>query len=118
MPVIADGLFTHDQGDFGNGRVWETDITIPNKTCEACTLQILEFMTPHSIGCFYHHCANLKIVAYPNAHHGFDSPNQGKLVLTGLRSTKSGTATIGTDPEARADVLKRVPEILAAMQGR
>jgi len=62
--------------------------------------------------------ASLKIVAYPNAHHGFDSPNQGKLVLTGLRSTRSGTATIGTDPEARADVLKRVPELLATMQGR
>ena len=62
--------------------------------------------------------ASLKIVAYPNAHHGFDAPQQGTLVLTGLRSTKSGTATIGTDPEARADVLKRVPEILATMRGR
>jgi dienelactone hydrolase len=62
--------------------------------------------------------ANLKIVAYPNAHHGFDAPHQGKLILTGLRSTKSGTATIGTDPEARADVLTRVPALLATMQGR
>ena len=62
--------------------------------------------------------AKLPIVAYPNAHHGFDSPHQGKLVLTGLRATKSGTATIGTDPEARADVIKRVPELLATMRGR
>jgi len=62
--------------------------------------------------------AGLKIVAYPNAHHGFDAPDQAKLVLTGIRSTKSGTATIGTDPAARADVLKRVPQILATMQGR
>ena len=62
--------------------------------------------------------ANLKIVAYPNAHHGFDSPNQEKLVVTGLRSAISGTATFATDPEARADVIKRVPAILATMQGR
>ena len=62
--------------------------------------------------------AKLPIVAYPNAHHGFDAPDQGKLVLTGLRSTKSGTATIGTDPAARADVIKRVPEILGTMRGR
>jgi dienelactone hydrolase len=62
--------------------------------------------------------AKLPIVAYPNAHHGFDAPDQGKLILTGLRSTKSGTATIGTDLAARADVIKRVPAILSTMQGR
>ena len=62
--------------------------------------------------------AGLKIVAYPNANHGFDAPDQAKLVLKGIRSTKSGTATVGTDPAARADVLKRVPEILATMPGR
>ena len=62
--------------------------------------------------------AGLKLVAYPNAHHVFDSPNQGKLILTGIRATASGTATIATDPEARADVLKRVPEILGTMQAR
>lgn len=62
--------------------------------------------------------ASLPIIAYPNAYHGFDSPNQGKLILTGIRATKSGTATIGTDPHARADVLKRVPDILATMPVR
>jgi dienelactone hydrolase len=61
--------------------------------------------------------AGLDLVAYPNAGHAFDAPNQPKLVVTGLR-TPSGTATVGTDPEARADVFRRVPEILATMQGR
>jgi dienelactone hydrolase len=58
---------------------------------------------------------NLPLVAYPNAYHGFDAPNVKKMVLTGIRATKSHTATIGTDPEARADLLKRVPEILAGI---
>jgi len=62
--------------------------------------------------------AGLPLVAYPNASHGFDTPDQPKLVLRGIRSTASGTATVGTDPQARADDLKRVPEIFAAMPGR
>jgi dienelactone hydrolase len=61
--------------------------------------------------------AGVKLVAYPNAFHAFDLPNQAKLVVTGIR-TPNGTGTVGTDPEARADVLKRVPEILATMPGR
>jgi dienelactone hydrolase len=60
----------------------------------------------------------LKITVYPKAGHGFDAPNQPKLVIRDLHTTASGTATIGTDPEARADVLKRVPEILAGSMRR
>lgn len=61
-PVIADGLFQHGQNDFPSGKVWETDVKMPDQTCDNCTLQILEFMTPHAPGCFYFHCANVKIV--------------------------------------------------------
>lgn len=59
-PVLADGLFEHRQGI--NDKVWETDVTLPNTTCADCTLQVIEFMTPHPPSCFYYHCANLQIV--------------------------------------------------------
>jgi hypothetical protein len=65
-PVLADGLFQH------SARVdapWETDVTIPNITCKACTLQVIQFMEQHAVnnpGQFtYHHCAVLKITADP-----------------------------------------------------
>jgi dienelactone hydrolase len=49
----------------------------------------------------------VEFVFYPDAHHGFDAPNQAETVLTGLR-TPSGTATVGTQPEARVDAVMRV----------
>jgi MYXO-CTERM domain-containing protein len=60
--ILADGLFVHADEDFGSGKVWETDVTIPDKTCPNCILQIIEFMTPHSPGCFYYHCANIQVL--------------------------------------------------------
>ncbi len=66
-PVLADGLFKHD------ARVdqpWETDVTIPNISCKACTLQVIQFMEQHAVnnpGQFtYHHCAVLRITADPS----------------------------------------------------
>ena len=54
---------------------------------------------------------------YPDAPHGFDAPNQPRRTRTGV-FTPSGTATVGTEPAARADALRRVPEILAESLGR
>ncbi len=66
IPVLADGLFapTARAPD-----PFETDIQLPNITCEKCTLQIVEFMAEHGLnkdgGYFYHHCADLQIAADP-----------------------------------------------------
>ncbi|MBV9504550.1 MAG: hypothetical protein JO323_06040 [Acidobacteriia bacterium] len=65
-PVLADGLFTHKTRP---AAPFETDLPLPNITCEKCTLQIIEFMAEHGLnkdgGFFYHHCADLQIVADP-----------------------------------------------------
>ena len=49
---------------------FETEIQLPNITCEKCTLQIVEFMAEHGYnrdgGYFYHHCADLQITADPS----------------------------------------------------
>lgn len=60
--------------------------------------------------------ADLGYVRYPGAHHGFD----GTLPLrvrTGL-ATRSGTATVGGDPRARADAHARTFEFLARVLGQ
>lgn len=66
MPVLADGLFAHTKP--ANGDL-QASLTLPNLTCERCTLQIIEFMAEHGPnpggGYYYHHCADLHITADP-----------------------------------------------------
>jgi dienelactone hydrolase len=73
--------------------------------------------TPASFCKAFADTSGLKIVVYPKAGHGFDAPNQPMRQLKGVQ-TPSGTATIGTEPEARADVRKRIPELLTALTKR
>ena len=56
-----------------------------------------------------------EIIVYPGAHHDFDRANTPLRVRTGLVRTDdpSGVAHGGTNPAARSDALKRVPEWLA-----
>jgi hypothetical protein len=65
-PVLADGLFVHSARPEGE---FETEVMLPNITCAACTLQVIQFMAEHSYnrdgGYFYHHCATLNITADP-----------------------------------------------------
>jgi len=54
-------------------------------------------------------------VVYPGAYHDFDHPNRAVQVRTGyaFSTDASGRVHTGTNPQARADALKRVPEWLA-----
>jgi hypothetical protein len=65
-PVLVDGLWPHTSRPTAK---WETDVMIPNITCEKCALQIIEFMAEHpgvrEGGFSYHHCADLQITADP-----------------------------------------------------
>lgn len=54
------------------------------------------------------------LVTYPGAFHYFDAPDVPLRVRRNIASTKSGTATIGTDPAARTDAIQRVPAYPAA----
>ncbi|HEX2655120.1 MAG TPA: dienelactone hydrolase family protein [Xanthobacteraceae bacterium] len=58
--------------------------------------------------------ARASIIIYPGAHHDFDHPNRPLRQQSGLGFTvdASGRAHSGTDPAARADAIKRVPEWL------
>jgi dienelactone hydrolase len=58
--------------------------------------------------------ARVQIVVYPRAHHEFDRANSPIRLRTGLVNTvdPSGKAHGGTDPAARNDAFKRVPQWL------
>jgi hypothetical protein len=66
-PVLVDGLFPHNAKTTAP---LETDVTVPNINCKACTLQVIQFMEQHPMnnpGNFtYHHCAVLHITADPS----------------------------------------------------
>jgi dienelactone hydrolase len=59
----------------------------------------------------------VETVVYKNAYHAFDSPNMPVHVIGGAGGTPSGKATVGTEPTARAEAIRRVPEILARRLG-
>ena len=66
MPVLADGLFGHQEKA---SVPFETDVTLPNISCRKCTLQVIQFMEqhgPNNPGMYtYHHCATVQITADP-----------------------------------------------------
>jgi len=59
--------------------------------------------------------AQTQIIVYPGAYSGFDHPDMPLRQLSGLAFSAdgSGHAHSATNPAARADVIKRVPEWLA-----
>lgn len=65
-PILADGIFKHT---VSYGATPQTvQIKLPaGFTCTNCTLQVIQWMYNHVLnvpgGCFYHHCANVNIVA-------------------------------------------------------
>jgi dienelactone hydrolase len=59
--------------------------------------------------------ARAEIIVYPGAHHEFDRDDTPVRLRTGLARTAdpAGKVHRGTDPAARADALRRVPQWLA-----
>jgi hypothetical protein len=62
-PVLVDGLFPRDTVSSPQATPFSTTVTLPDEPCENCTLQVIQFMSQHGPGYFYHHCANIRIVA-------------------------------------------------------
>jgi dienelactone hydrolase len=59
--------------------------------------------------------AQAQIVVYPGAYAEFDHPNKPVSQVTGLAFSADGSGRVhlGTNPAARADAIRRVPEWLA-----
>ena len=67
IPVLMDGAFVHTTTP--RNTEWKVDVTLPNLSCDKCTLQVTQFMAEHALnpggGFYYHHCADLQITADP-----------------------------------------------------
>lgn len=107
LPILADGLFDHDQNMAnagkvcGNSTTCETDVTVPNVAPGNYVLQVIQSMTPHAsaanngaYGCFYAHCATIQVMA-SNA----DIPDGGVVVF----EDAGGSGTSGGNGSAPSD---------------
>ncbi len=105
FPVLADDVFEHTT-PFSTPQT--TTVTLPaGVTCDHCTLQVIEFMSDHSLnnpgGCFYHHCADLKIQSEPIS----STTDGGGQVIAGNDSGTSGgviTPEAGVTDEGDPDL--------------
>ena len=63
--VLADGIMIQEPN--GPARPgypnFSFQVKLPDKPCEKCTLQLIQFMEAHPPSCIYYHCADIKIVA-------------------------------------------------------
>jgi len=59
-------------GNMGDGSMWEFDVTLPNMTCDNCTLQLIQVMDGNTVdkvlnpvdrGGTYFQCADIRLVA-------------------------------------------------------
>lgn len=62
-PVLADNLFPRENVTAPQATPFSMTVKLPDEECENCTLQVIQFMAEHGPGYFYHHCANVRIVA-------------------------------------------------------
>jgi hypothetical protein len=98
FPILADGLFAHT--DASSVRAWSAEVMLPNIDCAKCTLQVIEFMAEHGPniggGYFYHHCADLQIIAKPNDARIMEFAATPTTVRLGQSATLSWTTAEAT----------------------
>lgn len=59
----------------------------------------------------------LALVVYPDAYHGFDSPDAPVRKRKDLATAPGGTAHVGTNEDARSDAIRRVMEFFQEKLG-
>jgi hypothetical protein len=93
--VIADGLFK-DTNMLGENRDLPTSVKLPDdKTCDHCTLQIVQVMMDHGgSSCFYYHCVDITIL--PADGSGNENPDAGTTTGTGGSTSMSGSGGMGS----------------------
>lgn len=101
LPLLADGELVHTKAFTGN-QTMQVKLP-PGYTCVNCTLQVIEFMSNHGLnvpgGCFYHHCANVSIVAPDGGASGTDASAPRDAAGTGDAAGTTGDAA-GTTGDA------------------
>lgn len=106
-PVLMDNLFPRENVTVAAPDPFSQEITLPNEPCEKCTLQVIQFMAKHAPGYFYHHCADIEIVAKDNAGAvgavgaaGSVSMGTGGSSSTGAGGSGAATSAAGSNSMA------------------
>jgi uncharacterized protein (TIGR03382 family) len=62
MAAVPTGAHDNVLMDGIDSQATMQDVTLPNKPCEKCTLQVIQVMKDHGPpNCIYYHCADIKI---------------------------------------------------------
>jgi hypothetical protein len=95
FPVLADNLLPSTTGGFTGPMSFQVKLPA-GVTCTKCTLQVIQFMSNHPFnnpgGCFYHHCADISIVAAD----GGTSTDAGTTSTSSSGTSSSGASSSGT----------------------
>jgi hypothetical protein len=112
-PVLMDNLFPREAVSGAAAEPFSQEITLPSEPCEKCTLQVIQFMAQHAPGYFYHHCADIEIVAKDNAGAagsgavgaaGSASMGSGGSASTGAGGSGAGASAAGSSSMSGDDV--------------
>jgi len=82
--------------------VWSIDVTVPNQTCDRCTLQLIQLMAESSRTLdsgFYYHCADIQISGQPANNTG-GSGAGGGASAGGSTGSGGASANSGGAPAA------------------
>jgi hypothetical protein len=93
--VLADGVAYRSRMGFSGqaGMMFSQKVTLPNKPCDKCTLQVMQIMENdiQSISnCYYHHCADIKILP---AEGGEGGPSAAGSSAVGASAGSSAAGT-------------------------
>jgi len=101
FPILADNVLPHTQ-PFGAPQTFT--VTLPTDiTCTKCTLQVVEFMSNHSVPCFYHHCADISIQGAVETPTPTPSPTGTNTQTPIPTSTPTPTPTATPLPSCMGD---------------
>lgn len=101
VPIVADP--PGDMGNVGEGAIWEIDVTLPDMTCDNCTLQLIQAMhgdqvnpvtDPANLDSYYT-CVDLELVPPGTLGDGNEEPGPDD---DGSMTDDDGTQGMGMLP--------------------
>jgi MYXO-CTERM domain-containing protein len=103
--VLADGVaFRPRSGSYTAGMKFSAQVTLPDKPCDKCTLQVVQIMEAdlQSLSnCHYFHCADIKILPADGGAAGSAGVGSaaGTTGSAGKAASGSGGVTAGTSSQ-------------------
>jgi hypothetical protein len=118
-PVLQDGLFPRAMVLGPQAEPFKVQVKLPDFTCERCTLQVVQFMAQHLPGYFYHHCADIRLLAadadVPDSELGPSMPMPAVPDSSSSAASDEGGCALANP--ARSGLDHSVPWLVAVAAG-